>query len=204
MLSCVLESPLTRRQTPVEPKINLPFCAFYERWRQSFLVHWYQDQHCSVSLAVDLFQCCTPILEIFQYYRDLKHISILSPSRLTFLPSTSVTPTGNAQQFLPGLKTISTTPIPNIAAIASAPAIAGYCSFQKAGKHGSVNEMNAVGNKCTKAVAIKTPVPKCRTVKRKVGGMRRRGTRRMSSGKAQAVVEMKRMMKRAAMWTGRL
>jgi len=64
--------------------------------------------------------------------------------------------------------------------------------------------MNAVGSKCTKAVAMRTPVPKCRTVKRNVGGMRRRGSLRMRRGKAQAVVEMRRIMKRAAVWRGRL
>lgn len=44
--------------------------------------------------------------------------------------------------------------------IAMRPAIAGYPSFQKEGRHGSVRETKAVGRRWTKAVAIKTPVPK--------------------------------------------
>lgn len=42
------------------------------------------------------------------------------------------------------------------------PGIAGYRWFQKDGRHGSVNDMYAVGNRCTKAVAMRTPVPKWR------------------------------------------
>lgn len=49
--------------------------------------------------------------------------------------------------------------------------------------------MKAVGTRCTKAVAIKTPVPKCRAKKRKVGGMRRRGNRLHISGKLHAAKE---------------
>ena len=43
--------------------------------------------------------------------------------------------------------------------------------FQKCGKHGSVRDWKAVGSRWTKAVAMRTPVPKCREMKRTgVGG----------------------------------
>jgi len=46
------------------------------------------------------------------------------------------------------------------------PAMAGYPWFQKDGRHGSVKELKAVGKRWTKAVAIRTPVPKCLDRKR--------------------------------------
>jgi hypothetical protein len=85
------------------------------------------------------------------------------------------------------------------AASARAPAIAGYVSFQNGGRHGSVRERKAVGRRCTNAVAIKTPVPKCRTTKRNVGGILKRGNLTTIRGKAQAVPETARMMKTAPM-----
>jgi hypothetical protein len=45
--------------------------------------------------------------------------------------------------------------------MAITPGIGGYPSFHSHGRQGSVREMNAVGNKWTKAVAMRTPVPKC-------------------------------------------
>ena len=47
------------------------------------------------------------------------------------------------------------------------PAMAGYPWFQKEGRHGSVRETNAVGSRWTNAVAMRTPVPKCRDRKRR-------------------------------------
>jgi hypothetical protein len=45
--------------------------------------------------------------------------------------------------------------------IAIKPGMAGYPLFQNDGRHGSVREVYAVGKRCTKAVAMRTPVPKC-------------------------------------------
>lgn len=63
--------------------------------------------------------------------------------------------------------------------------------------------MNAVGRRCTKAVAIKTPVPKWLTKNKNEGGMRRRENRVASIGNAQAMVDVARMMNRAATCKGR-
>jgi hypothetical protein len=43
---------------------------------------------------------------------------------------------------------------------AMAPASAGYVLLKNSGRHGFVRFTKAVGNKCTKAVAMRTPVPK--------------------------------------------
>jgi len=40
-------------------------------------------------------------------------------------------------------------------------------SLQKGGRHGSVKETKAVGRRWQNAVAMSTPVPKCRERKRK-------------------------------------
>jgi len=70
--------------------------------------------------------------------------------------------------------------------IAIIPGIAGYPWFQNGGRHGSVREMYAVGKRWTKAVAIRTPVPKWRERKRKWWGTGRRGKRRTMMGKEHA------------------
>ena len=67
-----------------------------------------------------------------------------------------------------------------------------------------LSDKNAVGRRCTKAVAIRTPVPKCFALKRKDAGIRRRGNLMTRIGKAQAVDETKRIMKRPPTWKGRL
>jgi hypothetical protein len=59
--------------------------------------------------------------------------------------------------------------------MAISPAMGGYCSFQNGGRHGSVSETYAVGKRCTNAVAISTPVPKCRERKMKWCGTGKRG-----------------------------
>jgi len=51
-----------------------------------------------------------------------------------------------------------------------------------------VRETNAVGRRWTKAVAMRTPVPKCRERKRKRWGMGRVGKRLAMRGKEHAVV----------------
>jgi hypothetical protein len=57
------------------------------------------------------------------------------------------------------------------------------------GRHGSVREVKAVGRRWTKAVAIRTPVPKCWQMKRMVRWRRPPFVRRWENrGKAQAVV----------------
>jgi hypothetical protein len=45
--------------------------------------------------------------------------------------------------------------------MAMRPASALYPLLKKCGRHGSVSEVKAVGRRWTKAVAIRTPVPKC-------------------------------------------
>ena len=47
-------------------------------------------------------------------------------------------------------------------------------------------ETNAVGRRCTNAVAIRTPVPKCLERKRKRCGIGRLGKRRAMIGKEHA------------------
>ena len=79
------------------------------------------------------------------------------------------------------------------AVMAIRPAIAGYPSFQNEGRHGSVRDTNAVGRRWTKAVAIRTPVPKCRERKRNRCGMGSLGNRRAMMGKEDAVVVFIRM-----------
>jgi hypothetical protein len=58
--------------------------------------------------------------------------------------------------------------------------------FQKGGRHGSVREEKAVGRRCTKAVAIRTPVPKCLEMKRNWCGTGNRGKRFATMGKEHA------------------
>lgn len=64
--------------------------------------------------------------------------------------------------------------------------MARYEWLQNRGRHGSVRETNAVGKRCTNAVAIKTPVPKCLERKRKRRGTRRPGNRRARTGNEHA------------------
>lgn len=68
------------------------------------------------------------------------------------------------------------------------PGMGGYNSFQNRGRHGSVSEINAVGSRWMKAVAIKTPVPKCREKKMNLCGIGREGKRLAITGKAHATV----------------
>ena len=63
--------------------------------------------------------------------------------------------------------------------------------------------MNAVGSRCTKAVAMRTPVPKWLTKNKNEGGIRRRGNRVARIGNAQAMVDVARMMNSAATCKGR-
>jgi hypothetical protein len=58
--------------------------------------------------------------------------------------------------------------------------------FQKCGKHGSVIETNAVGRRWMKAVAIRTPVPKCLERKRNRWGIGSLGKRRAMIGNEHA------------------
>ena len=64
-------------------------------------------------------------------------------------------------------KNISNETTAKTANMAIAPAMGGYDLFQKSGRHGSVRETKAVGRRWMKAVAMRTPVPKCRERKRK-------------------------------------
>lgn len=66
------------------------------------------------------------------------------------------------------------------------PGIAEYPSFQKRGRHGSVRDSNAVGRRCTKAVAMSTPVPKCRDRKRNWWGTGTPGKRLTMTGNEHA------------------
>lgn len=59
--------------------------------------------------------------------------------------------------------------------------------FQNDGRHGSVRDIYAVGNRCTKAVAMRTPVPKCFDKKRKRCGTGKFGKRLAAMGNAQAI-----------------
>ena len=43
--------------------------------------------------------------------------------------------------------------------------------MKRFGKHGLFNDWKAVGRRCTKAVAIRTPVPKCLQKKNTFGGI---------------------------------
>lgn len=54
-----------------------------------------------------------------------------------------------------------------------------------------------MGNRCTKAVAMSTPVPKWRIAKKKGAGIRKPGKLTANMGNAHAVVETKRMMNKA-------
>lgn len=84
-----------------------------------------------------------------------------------------------------------------IAANAMAPGIAVYLSVQKSGRHGFPRRVKAVGSRCTKAVAMSTPVPKWRIAKKKGAGIRSPGKLTANIGNAHAMVETKRMMNRA-------
>ena|SRR5947207_2326372 len=84
--------------------------------------------------------------------------------------------------------------------MAMKPGIAGYDVFQNGGKHGSVRAMYAVGKRWTKAVAMSTPVPKCREMKRMRCGMGSLGNRRATIGKAHAAMLRNRMRKSAKTW----
>jgi len=75
----------------------------------------------------------------------------------TSLPSLRPLP---EQQCCPRENIISTTVTKNMAARLMAPAMLGYDSVQNLPRHGFVKLMNAVGSKCTNAVASRTPVPK--------------------------------------------
>lgn len=110
-------------------------------------------------------------------------ISPFSPSEISaaFLASFSTSPIWTP------VNTISTVVTANTAAIAIAPGIAGYFLFQNSGRHGSSREMNAVGSRCTNAVAMSTPVPKCRSTNSTEGGIRSEGKRLARRGKAHAV-----------------
>jgi hypothetical protein len=68
--------------------------------------------------------------------------------------------------------------------------MARYVRLQNRGRHGSVNDTNAVGRRWTKAVAINTPVPKCLEMKRNRRGIGRPGNRRARTGNEQAAVEL--------------
>jgi hypothetical protein len=94
-------------------------------------------------------------------------------------------------------KNISTPTTNRTLIIEMNPAIAGYVLFQNGGRHGSVRLTKAVGRRCTNAVAIKTPVPKCRLIKMAWLGTGSRGNRRTITGKEQASVERKRMRNNA-------
>lgn len=84
-----------------------------------------------------------------------------------------------------------------IAASAMAPGIAVYFSVQKSGRHEFPSRVKAVGNRCTKAVAMSTPVPKWRIAKKNGAGIRSPGKLTANMGNAHAVVETKRMMNKA-------
>jgi hypothetical protein len=83
-------------------------------------------------------------------------------------------------------KNISIPTTRNTDSIAMSPAMAGYPLVQNDGRHGAVREMNAVGRRWTKAVAMSTPVPKCRERKRNWCGTGKRGKRFAAMGKAHA------------------
>ena len=72
------------------------------------------------------------------------------------------------------------------AIMATTPAVAGYPLFQNEGRQGFVSEIKAVGRRWMNAVAIRTPVPKCRDKKRNRRGMGRRGNRRAIIGNEHA------------------
>lgn len=84
-------------------------------------------------------------------------------------------------------KYISIPTTTNTATNAIAPGIWGKVRVQKGGRHGSVKEPKAVGSRWTNAVAIRTPVPKCREKKRKRWGVDRDGMCRTINGIAHAI-----------------
>lgn len=104
----------------------------------------------------------------------------------------------------PGLNTISAMVIMKTAANAIAPARAGYCSLKNGGRHGSIKDINAVGIRCTNAVAMRTPVPKCLKPKCALAGIRSCGTLSAIIGSAHAPAETPRIMKRAPTCKDRL
>jgi len=53
----------------------------------------------------------------------------------------------------------------NIEPIMMTPGIAGYWVVNRSGRHGFCRFPKATGSKCTKAVAMSTPVPKCLHIK---------------------------------------
>ena len=55
----------------------------------------------------------------------------------------------------------STATTANAETIATSPARGLYRLLKNLGRHGSVSEVKAVGSRWTKAVAMRTPVPKC-------------------------------------------
>jgi hypothetical protein len=82
------------------------------------------------------------------------------------------------------------------------PAMAGYVSCQNGGRHGSVKLVYAVGRRCTKAVAMSTPVPKWREIKSAWLGIGSVGKRRTMMGNEHAAVERMRMRNKAKTWRG--
>ena len=88
--------------------------------------------------------------------------------------------------------------------IAMNPLIAGYTFVQNGGRQSSVKFRYAVGRRCTNAVAMSTPVPKCLLMKSAWFGTGSRGNRRIMRGKEQARVERKRIRKRAKTCAARL
>lgn len=64
-------------------------------------------------------------------------------------------------------KNISIPTTTSTEVMAMSPAMAVYPWFQNEGRQDSVRETKAVGRRCTNAVAMRTPVPKCRDRKRK-------------------------------------
>src|SRR4051812_21396699 len=62
--------------------------------------------------------------------------------------------------------------------------------------------MKAVGKRCTKAVASRTPVPKWRMAKKKGFGMRRTGNFLASRGRPDPKLETPKMMNRAPTCSG--
>ena len=76
--------------------------------------------------------------------------------------------------------------------------------MKNGGRHGSVKDTKAVGNKCTNAVASKTPVPKCLTMKSSLNGIRNRGVLETITGKAQAEADTVSIMKSAPTCVDRL
>jgi hypothetical protein len=88
--------------------------------------------------------------------------------------------------------------------------MAGYLSVKSSGRHGSLSDAKAVGSSClvsgailaihhseltwTKAVAIRTPVPKCLQKKKIFGGIFIHLTFFATTGKPQPPIDAKKTM----------